>query len=159
MLKIPKPTKKKKPRKPLQRKSRFKSHDNTTKQYHQKRSPEEVQAFASACRTRRLAQPTEAEAAFLQILHSLGLREGKDFEREKIAFYAGGYKFSLFDFFLTKYCLAVELDSFSHRWQAQYDLERDEYWKTQGITTIRIKNVKVILFPKEVIQKIGEIIS
>lgn len=95
---IPKPSKPKylkRSRKPISRKSRFKSNENIFKTYHTKRTPADVIKFAEACRLERLRNPTPAEDACSELLFDMGLKH----EREKIHYYNTGTAFIIIDFY------------------------------------------------------------
>lgn len=156
MLKFPKPQRKKKPPKPLNRKRKFHAKTNELKVYKAKYTPEQVLAYSKDCRARRLANPTREEQAFREILidHPFYFREGREFEREHIEYYPGG--FAIFDFFFAKHALAIEIDGNAHRTQVVYDRERDNYFASQTIKTIRFENKTILKNKAQVIQTIQE---
>lgn len=139
----------------LNTKRKFHAQDNETKTYKTKRTPADVARFAEACRMERLANPTPAEDAFEQILRDMGV----GYEREKIWNYAGGNGFVLFDFFLPTLRIAIEVDGSSHSNQKRFDVERDKYFASIGISTIRFENAQILRTPAQVEEKIREIIN
>lgn len=159
------PPRPKKPRKPLkrsrkkiQRKSKFHAQTNPFKAYHLNKSPEDVMAFAETCRARRLESPTECELAFAELLRQLGV----GFEREVIIYYAGGFRFLILDFLITRnstHSYAIEIDGGIHKRQIRYDRERDDYLASQGIRTIRFSNSAVLHRSAEVADKVREAIE
>lgn len=135
----------KRPNKTLQNRRKFKTHDNPTKNYRFKFTPEETLARAQESRRERLANPTPAETAFSELLR----QQGVAFQREAI--FINGDRFILADFHLAQHKIVFEIDGKSHLGQLGYDRGRDKWLEaTHGIKTIRIKNEAIFRKPDEV---------
>lgn len=154
-----------KPRKPLPKstkkiapKSRFRSYDNSTKTYKSKRTEAEIQAYAEACRTQRLANRTQAEVRFEFMLGGLGV----PFESEKILYIGDPtgriMAFLITDFYCPKHSTVFELDGSSHVGRERYDDERDCYLASRGIQTVRFSNREVFQETQAVLERLKEIL-
>lgn len=139
-------------RKPLNRKRKFHAKDNPFKAYKEKRSKEEVIAYAEICRAERLSRPTEAETAFGFILRNQGIR----YTQEHIFYYAD--RFAIADFYIKSGSqeLIIEVDGSAHEAQQGFDCERDQYFGRIGIQTLRFTNKQVINTPEWVAQRVME---
>ena len=151
----PKPTRKPKKRRAIQRRSRFREETNIFKNYRHKRGNAAVMAFAEFCRSRRLDNSTPAEDAFAGILRELAV----EFEREHIVYYANGSRFIIIDFFIAKGNWAIEIDGSSHQRQVKYDVSRDSYLARQGIRTVRFENKTVLQDPAAVAERLREVLG
>jgi very-short-patch-repair endonuclease len=154
MLLFSKPTRKKKPRKPLRRslkkiakRSVFKAlGDNAFKSYRRRYTDYQVMVRAEVSRQARLRNRTRAEMAFCELLDSRRIL----YEIEKI--FLNGDRCILADFFLKDRMLAIEIDGSSHDGQKKYDAGRDDWLlRTYGVRTIRIHNSTVFRKPAEAI--------
>lgn len=68
---------------------------------------------------------------------------GETFEAQCLFYDSKTRKAYVLDFLLTDRNIAIEIDGSSHRDKIEYDAVRDVYFKSIGITTIRIKNKDV----------------
>jgi very-short-patch-repair endonuclease len=77
-------------------------------------------------------------------VRGLGFADGRDYERESVAFYPGS--FVIFDYSFKQHAVAFEIDGSIHRdrGQANHDIGRDAYFKSQGIRTVRLANSLVL---------------
>lgn len=157
--KIERPPKPKKRRKPIARKSRFKTYADIFKSFERRRSSEEIQRFAEQARQNRLHQETGGERACAELLRDAGLV----FERERIEYrrtaegeIAG---FILLDFYLPDFRLCLECDGSAHRGQEKYDHGRDTFLESIGISVLRFSNEDVLKRPQKVREIIREKMS
>ncbi len=134
----------------IKRRSKFKDCTNVFKPVQRKRSDMQVRCMGEACRQTRLADPTEAETAFADILASLSIA----YEREK--FIQNGDRFILVDYYLPQHFLAVEIDGSAHLMQPKYDIGRDKWLlDVHKIKTIRLTNNQVLKHRDETIEKVS----
>jgi very-short-patch-repair endonuclease len=122
----------KKPRKPIQRKARFRIYEHPGKAY--KLEPtENIRRKAEECRARQIAAANPAELRFAGILNQLGI----PFEYQVIFHRTGS--FICVDFVVRAHRVAFEVDGkAAHASQKGYDIGRDKWLASQGFNTIRI---------------------
>lgn len=136
--------------KKLRSRRKFKSESNPLKTYRRKFTDYQVMIRAEICRQRRLADPTQAELAFAQILTNLNI----PYTREAII--QNGDRFVLIDFLCVLPAgdtrVALEVDGSSHAQQKEYDAGRTAYLATKGINVVRFTNKQVLKKPLEVIE-------
>lgn len=138
----------------MNRKRKFKAQDNPFKIYHQAHTKEEVKQAAEQYRSQHLANPTNAELAFENMLKKLEVA----YEKEHILYYANGYRFIIVDFWLTGKRIAVEIDGSVHLKQQEYDRQRDSWLASNGILPVRFSNKEVLYAPDAVNAKLKEIL-
>lgn len=126
----------------LRRKGKFHAKDNPLKTYKTKRKPEEIKAYAEACRLQRLANPTEGEIATARILESLGI----NYQPEHVIFYAD--RFLILDFWIESHNTAIEVDGNAHSDTQKFDAQRDAFLESTGIRTLRLVNKEVLKTPE-----------
>lgn len=82
---------------------------------------------------------TPSEKKTSSILKSLNIR----FEPQVFFFDSISKKTYFLDFFLYERNIALEVDGTYHKFNKEYDKNRDSFFKSIGIKTIRIKNEEV----------------
>ena len=82
---------------------------------------------------------TPSEKKTSSILKSLNIR----FEPQVFFFDSISKKTYFLDFFLYERNIALEVDGAYHKFNKEYDKDRDRFFKSIGIKTIRIKNEQV----------------
>lgn len=85
-----------------------------------------------------ILDPTPSESRLKIILNQMGVV----YELEKIFFYSP-VNFYLADFYIPSKNLVIELDWSSHIGKEEYDKKRDEWFKSQWISVLRVKNENV----------------
>lgn len=146
--------------KTLNTRRKFKYESNPLKIYKRKYTDAQVAAHAQEKRRERLANPTEAEQAFMEILLSANYEDHQALSFEREAIFLNGDRFILVDFLARTAggFTAFECDGGIHDRQIKYDRGRDRWLLARwGIRTIRIKNETVLTRPEEVREIINQI--
>lgn len=112
-----------------------------------------IKSMKSARRELRSNQ-TEAEKKLWELVRGKKVNGSKFYRQYSIGPY-------IVDFYCSKSRLAIELDGSGHLESEAitYDKERDAYFKSSGVKTIRFWNDEVIKTPTTVIQKISQQLS
>jgi hypothetical protein len=126
-------------RKPIASKSVFKAFDPLGRRSKRYRSDAEVWAFAMTKKAERLANRTNAEIRFCEMLDDLAV----DYEPEAII--QNGDSFVLIDVLVKKpHVVAFEIDGSAHTRQKKYDIQRDRWLANKrGIRTFRFTNKQI----------------
>lgn len=137
----------KKPRRPLPRKGPFRTQWNAFKAYRPPRPDFKAKALQRRLELLAEARDNPAEEAFNTLLVDMGYVEDKDYVRQDLVFYPGGYAYPDFHFRSRK--VFFECDGLTHAepGQARHDGGRDRYFLGVGIRTVRISNRTVLSHP------------